>query len=134
VTVSEFLDRVLPQFTEAEISLHTGEVDRRLAMWSRGDPVTLFGAGKSASTAEEIEQVFRWVASTFVECNTYDLELVAAGVSGDIAYTVTYESYEAVRSDGSVARNRLRATHVFRREGNEWKIVHRHADHAPEEH
>lgn len=130
ITRQEFLDTVLPQFTEAEISLHNGEVERRLAMWSRRDPVTLFGAGRPASTAEEAEEVFRWVASTFVKCNTYNLELIAADVSGDLGYTVAYERYEAVRQDGSVARNTLRATHLFRREGNEWRIFHRHADHA----
>ena len=126
----DFVDSVVPQFTEAEISMHNGEVERRLAMWSRRDPVTLFGAGRSASTAGEAEEIFRWVASTFVKCNTYELELIAADVSGDLAYTVAYERYEAIRQDGSVARNTLRATHVYRREGNEWKIVHRHGDHA----
>lgn len=132
-TVQEFLDRLLPQFTEAEISLHSGEVGPRLALLSRREPVTLFGAGKSGFTSQEAEGVFRWVASTFIKCNSYDLELIAADVSGDLAYTVAYERYEAVRSDGSVVRNKLRATHVFRREGNDWKIVHRHGDHSPDD-
>lgn len=130
--VQDFLDSVLPQFTEAEISLHNGDVERRLAMWSRRDPVTLFGAGRSASTAEEVEEVFRWVASTFAKCNTYDLELITADVSDALAYMTAYERYEAVRQDGSVARNTLRATHVFRRERDEWKIIHRHGDHLPD--
>ena len=128
--VRDFVDSVIPQFTEAEISLHNGKVEPRLAMWSRRDPVTLFGAGKSVFTAQEAEEIFRWVASTFVKCKTYDLELIEANVSGDLAYTVAYERYEAIRQDGSIARNTLRATHVYRREGNEWKIVHRHGDHA----
>ena len=131
--VQEFLDRLLPQFTDAEISLHSGDVGPRLAMWSRREPVTLFGAGRSSFTPQETEQIFRWVASTFVKCHSYDVELIAADVSGDLAYTVAYERYEAVRSDGSVLRNRLRATHVFRREGNEWKIVHRHGDQPPDD-
>lgn len=57
-------------------------------MWSRRDPVTLFGAAKSESSAQEVEEVFRWLASTFFKCNSYDLELIAADVSGDLAYTV----------------------------------------------
>ena len=132
-TVEEFVASVLPQFTEAEIALHNGDLSPRLEMWSRVDPVTLFGAAVSGSGWSEVEPVFRWVAGSFAECRAYDLELVAVDVSGDLAYTVAYERFEAVRSDGSVAHNTLRATHVFRREEGEWKVVHRHGDHATEE-
>jgi ketosteroid isomerase-like protein len=131
--VEEFVETVLPRFTEAEIALHNGDLGPRLAMWSRGDPVTLFGAGASGSGWNEVEPVFGWVAGTFAECRAYDLELVAVDVSGDLAYTVAYERYEAVRSDGSVVHHTLRATHVFRCEGGEWKVVHRHGDHAPDD-
>lgn len=131
--VEEFVENALPQFTEAEIALHNGDLEPRLAMWSRGDPVTLFGAGASGSGWNEVEPVFRWVADSFAECRAYDLDLVAVDVSGDLAYTVAYERYEAVKSDASVVHTTLRATHIFRREEGEWKVVHRHGDHAPEE-
>lgn len=130
--VEEFVENVLSAFTKAEIALHNGDLSPRLAMWSREDPVTVFGADASGSDWNEIEPVFRWVAESFTECRAYDLELVAVDVSGDLAYTVAYERYEAVRSDGSVAQNTLRATHIFRREEGEWKIVHRHGDRAPD--
>jgi ketosteroid isomerase-like protein len=94
-------------------------------MWSAHDPVTLFGAAApSRSGWDQVEPVFRWLASRFAACNTYDLELVAAGASGDLAYTVAHEHYEALTNDGSVVRTTLRATHVYRREGGEWKIDH----------
>jgi ketosteroid isomerase-like protein len=131
--VEDFVENVLPAFTEAEIALHNGDLGPRLAMWSRDDPVTVFGAGASGTDWKEIEPVFRWVADSFTECRAYDLELVAVDVSGDLAYTVAYERYEAVKSDGSVAHNTLRATHIFRREKGEWKIVHRHGDHVPDD-
>jgi ketosteroid isomerase-like protein len=131
--VEEFVESVLPQFTEAEIALHNGDLGPRLAMWSRRDPVTLLGAGASGSGWNKIEPVFHWVADSFAECRVYDLELVAVDVSGDLAYTVAYERYEAVKSDGSVVHTTLRATHIFRREEGEWKVVHRHGDHAIDE-
>jgi ketosteroid isomerase-like protein len=131
--VKDFVENVLPQFTEAEIALHNGDLHPRLAMWSRGDPVTLFGAGASGSGWNEVEPVFHWVANSFVECRTFDLELVAVDVSDDLAYTVAYERYEAVMADGSVVHRTLRATHIFRREEGEWKVVHRHGDHATNE-
>jgi ketosteroid isomerase-like protein len=54
--------------------------------------------------------------------------VIAAGVSGDLAYTVGYEHSLVSRDGGPVTPNRLRVTHVYRREDGEWKIVHRHGD------
>jgi ketosteroid isomerase-like protein len=130
--VEGFLQATMPRFIDAERSLHGGDVAGRLAMWSAHDPVTLFGAAApSKSGWDQVEPVFRWLAARFAACNTYDLELVAAGASGDLAYTVAHEHYEALTNDGSLVRNTLRATHVYRREVGEWKIVHRHGDHPP---
>jgi ketosteroid isomerase-like protein len=130
--VEGFLQATMPRFIDAERSLHSGDVAGRLAMWSAHDPVTLFGAAApSKSGWDQVEPVFRWLAARFAACNTYDLELVAAGASGDLAYTVAHEHYEALTNDGSLVRNTLRATHVYRREVGEWKIVHRHGDHPP---
>lgn len=130
--VDDFLQATIARFIDAERSLHSGDVAGRLAMWSAHDPVTLFGAAApSRSGRDQVEPVFRWLASRFAACNAYDLELVAAGASGDLAYTVAHEHYEALTNDGSVVRTTLRATHVYRREGGEWKIVHRHGDHPP---
>jgi hypothetical protein len=42
--IDDFLASVLPRQMEAERAIHNGDVNPRLAMWSRGDPVTVFGA------------------------------------------------------------------------------------------
>lgn len=59
----------------------------------------------------------------------HDYELLAAGASGDLAYTVGVERYDATTASGGRVRNTLRVTHIYRREGGSWKIVHRHGDH-----
>lgn len=98
-------------------------------MWSRNDPVTVLGAwGVHWSGWQEVSEGFRWLASRFSNCQMYEFDLLAAGVSGDLAYTVGYERSEASRDGGPVTPNKLRATHAYRRENGEWKIVHRHAD------
>jgi ketosteroid isomerase-like protein len=103
-----------------------------MALWTRENPVTLFGAaGPNKSGWDEVSQTFRWVASSFSNCTDYTFDLVAAGVSGDLAYTVGYER-STVSIHGRPPRsNILRVTHVYRREDGEWKIVHRHGDHTP---
>ena len=129
--LDEFLNATLPRQVKAETALHNGDPEPRLAMWSSKDPVTLLGAAMSMHGAEEIRRFFRELAARFSDCTDYRFEPVAAGVSGDLAYTVGYE-HTSVSIDGTpVAPYVLRVTHVYRREDGDWKIVHRHADPPP---
>ena len=82
----------------------------------------------AASGWEAVSETFRWVASQFSKGDGFRLEVIAAGVSGDLAYTVGYEHSMVSRDGGPARPNRLRVTHVYRRENGEWKIVHRHGD------
>ncbi len=129
--LEEFIATTIPRQIKAEEALHNGDVAPRMAMWSTKDPVTLFGGwGPCKSGTAEVSRVFRWVASRFSHCTAYNFELVAAGVSGDLAYTVGFER-SALLVDGAPVNNTLRVTHVYRRENGEWKIVHRHGDFMP---
>src|SRR6266508_6928081 len=86
--LDQFRDATLPRQLAAEIAIHHGDVEPRLAMWSQRDPVTLFGAwGPCKSGWEDVSRIFRWVASRFSDLSDYDFEVIAAGVSGDLAYT-----------------------------------------------
>jgi ketosteroid isomerase-like protein len=57
-----------------------------------------------------------------------DVLLVAAGASGDLAYTAAFEHKTVVGAGGERAAYTLRVTHVYRREDGVWRIVHRHGD------
>ena len=127
-----FLTEVLPQQRAAEQALHNGDVEPRLALWSRTDPVTLFGAMMSGSGWSELEPTFRKVAAMFSESSEYEFEVTAAGASGDLAYTVGYE-HNRVKLNGEPGTYTLRVTHIYRREGGQWRIVHRHGDIPPGE-
>jgi len=130
--LEDFLADVLPRQIEAETAIHNGDKGPRMVMWSTGDPVTLFGAaGPNKTGWEEVSETFRWVASRFSDCQDYRFDLVAAGTSGDLAYTVGYEHSVVSVAGAPPAANMLRVTHVYRREDGEWKIVHRHGDHPP---
>jgi len=129
-----FLDDVLPRQLVAERAIHDGNPGPRLAMWSERDPLTLLGAAMACETgAQRVRRDFEQVASWFSGCASYDTEVVAAGASGDLAYTVVIEHTSATVR-GEPRSYRLRVTHVYRREDGEWRIVHRHADAPPGDH
>jgi len=130
--VDDFLADMLPRQVAAETAIHNGDAAPRLALWSRNDPVTLFGAKASGSGTgwDDLSAIFRTVASWFSDSTEYNFEVVAAGASGDLAYTVGYE-HNRVKVNGQPRTYTLRATHVYRRENGQWRIVHRHADVPP---
>jgi len=128
--LDDFLATTLARQIAADEALHNGDPEPRLALWSRNEPVTVLGAVKNAIGWDEVSQAFRWLGTRFSNCTAFRFDLVAAGVSGDMAYTVGYE-HTAVSMAGVPAEPyTLRVTHVYRRENGEWKIAHRHADHA----
>lgn len=131
VETEDFLADVLPKQRAAEQAIHNGDVEPRLALWSRHDPVTLYGAKLSGSGWADLESKFRTVASWFADAVAYEFEVVAAGASGDLAYTVGYE-HNSVSVDSKPTTYTLRVTHVYRREDGQWRIVHRHADLPPD--
>ena len=57
---------------------------------------------------------------------------MAADADGDLAYMVGIERYRAKNAAGTPIKVTLRATHVYRREPDGWKI-HRHGDHPPDD-
>ena len=128
----DFLAWVGSQLRDAEIALHNGDATARRAIWSSKEPVTVFGAVKSAVGRTELDEVFSFLEQSFSGCTSYTHEVVAAEVMGDMAYTVGYEHTQAT-VNGEPRTYTLRATQIYRREGGEWKVVHRHGDAAPDQ-
>jgi ketosteroid isomerase-like protein len=123
----EFLAWFTTTWKDAEDALHDGDAAPRFETWSDDEPVTLFGAWLTARNSGETHLAFRRLASTFAHLQESDVELVAHGVSGDLAYTVARE-HTATTVRGEPRRYVLRVTQVYRRERGTWKVVHRHAD------
>ena len=127
----DFLAWVGTRLTEAETALHNGDASPRRAIWSRHEPVTVLGAWKSATGQQEVDDLFGSLEKTFADCTSYEYEVVAADVVGDMAYTVGYEHTAASWDGTPLDPYTLRVTHTYRREDGEWKIAHRHADSPP---
>jgi ketosteroid isomerase-like protein len=130
IETDSFVAEMLPRQRAAEQAIHNGDAEPRIALWSRTDPVTVFGAKLSASGWADVETLFRNVASWFSDSAEYEFEVTAAGASGDLAYTIGYE-HNQVMVEGRPRTYTLRVTHVYRREDGQWRVVHRHADVPP---
>jgi ketosteroid isomerase-like protein len=126
-TDADFLQWFETAWKDAEDALHDGDAAPRFETWSDHEPVTLFGAWLTARTPGEAHAVFRRLASTFAHAQDCTIELIAHGVSGDLAYTVARE-LTATTVRGEPRDYVLRVTQVYRREESTWKVVHRHAD------
>ena len=127
--VDAFVSEVLPQLVREVEALHNGDAAPRIALWSHREPVTLFGALMTKRGWSELEPAFRWLASTFHRGESFRYEVLAAGVSGDLGYIAGIEHSVAARGDtAEPVPYALRVTTVFRREGGEWRVVHRHGD------
>jgi ketosteroid isomerase-like protein len=114
--------------------MYRGDPGPWMALWSRRDPVSLFGAwGPCKRGWDELSRTFRWVGTRFSGGRDSRFDIEVAGVSGDLAYSVGYEQAEVSVDGGPVRPWKLRVTHIYRREDDQWKIVHRHADLAPED-
>jgi ketosteroid isomerase-like protein len=123
----EFLRWVQERLIPAEQALHDGDAGPRFAIWSSTSPVTVLGAWMNAIGPDEVRQVFEQLETSFSDCRSYSVELLEADVLGDAAYTVAFEHAQAsIR--GEPRKYVLRVTQIYRREGGEWKVCHRHAD------
>lgn len=71
--------------------------------------------------------MFVRLAEAFSRASSSEVQLVAAEVSGDLAYTA-HREITRTDVDGEPRNYTLRVTQVYRREAGEWKVVHRHAD------
>lgn len=123
----DFLTWVKTVLYEAELAIHNGDAAPRRAIWSRDDPVSILGALRNAYGQDEIEETFAWLENKFSDCTSYEFELQAWDVVGDMAYTAGLERTSA-SVDGHPRTYELRATQIYRREDGEWRVAHRHAD------
>ncbi|MDQ3640855.1 MAG: nuclear transport factor 2 family protein [Actinomycetota bacterium] len=99
------------------------------SLFSHGDDVSLanpFGPPRLGRT--EVENATEQAAANF-EDGSLRCEEVSRYVTPELAYVVQLERAEAkVGGSEELSPISLRVTMIFRREGDGWRIVHRHAD------
>ncbi|MGL4966357.1 MAG: YybH family protein [Inquilinus sp.] len=113
----------------ANAALMRGDIDGYLALISHADDFTLMTPFGGPPTCGFDASSDRLVAlGRFFRAGRTAQELVQAYASGDLAVLVVIER-QTVEVGGLPEQDwSLRVTLVFRRDGPEWRLVHRHAD------
>jgi ketosteroid isomerase-like protein len=123
----EFRAWVESALYDAELAQHNGDAAPRRALWSRNEPVSVLGAWRNAYGQQDIDELFTALGKSFSDCTSYAFELQSYDVVGDMADTAGLERTTA--SVGGEPRTyTLRASQVYRREGEQWRVAHRHGD------
>lgn len=97
---------------------------------TRVSPATFFGPqGGYRQGADDVFSKYEHDAASFEPGGDSNFEILQMAASEGIAYWVGFQRADARMSGSTEAiPMNLRVTEVFRREGAEWKLIHRHAD------
>jgi ketosteroid isomerase-like protein len=127
------LTDALERVTAALAAMGSGDPQPYIDCWAESEDATLFGAwGPIEKGYQQLTETFRWVGSRFKSGQLVP-ENTVMFASGELAYTVGFERGEVVVDGGIPQPMTLRVTHIYRRFGDEWRLVHRHADFPPED-
>jgi hypothetical protein len=117
----QFLATMSSRITEAEIALHNGDSGPRIAMWSRAEPLTLFGAAMSGYGWNEIGPIFGALGEQFSNCLSYENQIIATEARGDLAISWPLSLSGTGRNPGDA-----RARRDYQRDpGHQWWADHR---------
>lgn len=119
---------LLRRANEANSALLRGDIHEYLTLVSHSADYTLMtpfgGLTRGFDYSDErIAEIGR-----FFQGGEGELELVHSYTSGDLIVLVLIEHQHAAVGGLPDQEWSLRVTHVYRREGAEWRVVHRHAD------
>ena len=97
---------------------------------TRVSPATFFGPrGDCHQNADDVLSAFNQGAAIFGTGSNTNFEVLHMAASDSIAYWVGFQrATTQMRGSKNTTTMNLRVTEIFRREDNQWKLIHRHAD------
>jgi ketosteroid isomerase-like protein len=131
MSLDEEIGAASERFYAAVDGVLRGDASRMLAVWSRSAAATYFDpAGGVQRGWEAVRTYWERAAEANLRSDatvSAKAEVLAIHAGTELAFVVVVEHVETRRA-GHVERMDARATNVYRREGAEWKLIHRHAD------
>ncbi len=123
VEAAEFVEqchRALRQHT-------SGNPRRYLELWSHAEDVSLMGGvGGHQVGIHDVTELLTAAART-LNYETWDAETLATGFNDTLGFTVELERLTR-QINGETEEMSLRATTIYRREDDAWRVIHRHGD------
>jgi ketosteroid isomerase-like protein len=120
---------LVQQSAEANAALMRGDIDRYRALITLTEDFTLMSPLGGTPTRGSDMTDERWEAMRrFFRNGTLEQELVQSYASADMVILVTIERGHGEVGGLPAQDWSLRVTLVYRREGAEWRLAHRHAD------
>ena len=123
-------DEAVEAYRQALDAFLKGDPKPVMEFWSRRDDVTLANpVGPPRLGPAEVDKAIEEAAANFRGGSVRRFEEVSRYSTPDLGYVVQLERTEArLAGSDSLTPFALRATLIFRREGDTWKVAHRHAD------
>ena len=124
------LEQIMEEDHRALDAFVRGDPEPKKRLYSREDDVTLANPlGPPARGWTEVAATLERAASLLRDGEVAACERISGYATADLAYIVEIERTRVRMAGASeLAPAALRVTTVFRREGDSWRIVHRHAD------
>jgi NAD(P)H-dependent FMN reductase/ketosteroid isomerase-like protein len=123
-------DGFMRQREEAARAYVGGDVSPLDAIVAREGTATFLPPnGGQVQGAAEVAARYRTDAKSFAPGGDSHFEIMQSGASGNLAFWTGFQNATAKIGGRDVAMQ-LRITELFRFEGGEWKLFHRHADQA----
>ncbi len=124
------LRKLVEQYHAAADEFARGDPEPVKRIFSHRDDVTLANPfGPAVRGWDRVSEALDFACARFRDGKVTEFQTLSEYVSPELATILELERWHAkVSGREAVATFDLRVTTTFRREGDAWKIVHRHAD------
>jgi ketosteroid isomerase-like protein len=123
------IEAAVERLRMAMADVANGDTRAIKALYEHSDDATSFyGWGGYEVGWTQVDKRWDWAGQQF-KGGTVSYEPLTRVASGELFYTTDIETFQ-VKMDGKAepATWSNRVTHIFRRTGGEWRLIHRHAN------